>query len=472
LWIAVATFSHGPACGQENASPPNFVFIIADDVSWDDLGCYGNKVVSTPNLDQLAKEGLVFDNAYLTTSSCSPTRCSIITGRYPHNTGAPELHLPLPAGHFMFPDALHQAGYYTVLSGKHHMGPEVNPAFDVVNKGGGPGGERLWVRMLRDRPKDRPFFCWFASKDAHRPWQQSPNVPTYDPEKLQLPPYLFDGPETRQDLAHYYHEVSRLDYFVGQVRDELDRQGLAASTYIVFCSDNGRPFPRCKTRLYDCGVKTPLIVWSPQHVRPARTNSLVSVIDLAPTFLDLAGIDPDARLQGVSLKKMFDDPAATVRDYAFAEHNWHVYLAHERMLRCGDWLYIRNAHPDRLAMCEESNDSFPAGKELAQAREENKDLSPAQFDIFLQPRPREELYRVSKDPDQLHNLADDSSYADTLAQLRQILDRWTTETGDTVPTNPTPDRVAKKVTRAELPGAAKNAASIRSPGPIRGETPN
>ena len=332
-------------CAQENHPRPNFVFILADDISVDDLGCYGNPDVRTPNLDRLAADGLSFDNAYLTTSSCSPTRSSLITGRYPHNTGAPELHVPLPSGQFLFPQALREAGYYTVLSGKDDMGDHADIAFEKLSRGGGPGGERDWVKILRDRPRDRPFFCWFASHDAHRPWQKSKDAPQYDPADLTLPPYLFDGAATRRDLAEYYHEVSRLDGVVGRIRAEIERQGIADSTYLVFCSDNGRPFPRCKTRLYDSGIKTPLIVWCPGEVKPGRTDSLISVIDLAPTFLELAGVPGDKRLQGVSLTKVFDDPAATVRDYAFAERNWHVYAAHERMVRCGDWLYIRNAFP-------------------------------------------------------------------------------------------------------------------------------
>jgi arylsulfatase len=150
LLIAVASLRGGAD------DRPNFVFFIADDVSFDDVGCYGNKVVQTPNIDRLAHEGLVFDRAYLTTSSCSPTRCSIITGRYPHNTGAPELHMPLPAGQFLFPQALRGAGYYTVLAGKNHMGANIGPAFDRVTNPKGPGGERQWVRRLTERPRDNP----------------------------------------------------------------------------------------------------------------------------------------------------------------------------------------------------------------------------------------------------------------------------------------------------------------------------
>ncbi|RMG65562.1 MAG: hypothetical protein D6722_15820, partial [Bacteroidetes bacterium] len=145
------------------AEPPNLVFIIADDVSWNDLGCYGHPVVQTPHLDRLAAQGLRFDGAFLTTSSCSPSRCSLISGRYPHNTGAPELHMPLPEEIPAFPEQLQAAGYYTAQSGKWHMGPAPRRGFDEIRtEDTGPGGEALWVDLLRERPRDQPFFLWLA----------------------------------------------------------------------------------------------------------------------------------------------------------------------------------------------------------------------------------------------------------------------------------------------------------------------
>lgn len=456
------------------AERPNFVFIIADDVSADDLAAYGHPTTKTPNIDRLAAEGLVFDRAYLTTSSCSPTRCSIITGRYPHNTGAPELHMPLPGGHFLFPQALRAAGYYTVLAGKNHMGPEIRPAFDKVTDPKGPGGERQWVQHLKQRPQDKPFFMWLASNDAHRDWQATDLEPHYDGGQVVVPPFLFDGPMTRQDLAEHAHEISRLDRFVGNVRKELEREGVAENTYIIFNADNGRPFPRCKTRLYDSGTKPPLIVWRPGTIKPGRTSSLVSVIDIAPTVLSLAGMEIDPRLQGVSLAPILADPQATVRDYAFAEHNWHVGQAHERSVRHGDWLYIRNAYPELQTMCIESGPQFPAGKELWDAHDAGK-LNADQQDVFLKPRPAEELYQVRDDPHQLQNLAGVERHADKLAELRVVLDRWADETGDSVPAHPTPDSspVGKRqgmepgFSRGDIPGADRGAMNINAPGPVR-----
>ncbi|MCH9653962.1 MAG: sulfatase [Planctomycetes bacterium] len=462
----------GYAEKQSTTARPNLIMIFADDVSWNDLGCYGHPAIRTPHLDRLAREGLRFDNAYLTTSSCSPSRCSVITSRYPHNTGAPELHTDLPKGQVLFPQLLRDAGYYTVISGKQHMGKYALTGFDHVSKGKGPGREADWVPILKKRPKNKPFFCWFASVDAHRAWQASKEYTPHQPADVVVPPYLIDAPETRQDLAQYYDEISRLDFFTGKILDELEAQGIAENTLILFFADNGRPFPRCKTRLYDSGIKTPMLVRWPAAVKPGTvTKSLVSSIDIGPTFLEVAGVNRDPRMQGVSFQKILKHPEKKVRDFAFAEHNWHVFKAHERMVRTGDWLYIRNAWPEQRNLCVESIE-FPSGEQLWQRFHAGK-LNEFQQDVFLKPRPAEELYLVSKDPYQFHNLATKPEYANELTRLRTVLDQWTKETGDTVPKKPTLDRNQRpgspeppEFEHREMPGDSKQATSINAPGPV------
>ena len=474
IWFALgAGWFLGTETGFSEEPRPNFVLFITDDISAEDLGCYGDPVAKTPHLDRMAREGRLFHRAMLTISSCSPSRCSLITGRYPHNTGAPELHTDLPEGQPLFPKQLKEAGYYTALSGKHHMGKNADVAFDKVSKGKGPGKEEDWIEMLRDRPRDRPFFFWFASADAHRDWQINEDAPVYDPEEIVVPPYLVDDAATRKDLAEYYHEVSRTDHFAGLIREELERQGIAGDTYFLYLADNGRPFPRCKVRLYESGIRSPLIVYRPERIAPGESDSLVSVnVDLGPTILELAGLEPDPRMQGVSLVPILDDPAATVRDFAFAEHNWHVHQAHERMVRYGDWLYIKNAWPELQSMCVEQAPKFPAGNSLWEGHAAGT-LTEHQRDIFRIPRPAEELYHVGDDPDQLTNVAALSKHRDILEKLRGALAQWTEETGDTIPESPTNDRedpFGKKYPdhrRGTFPGAEKNATEINGKGPIR-----
>ena len=215
-------------------------------------------------------------------------------------------------------------------------------------------------------------------------------------------------------------------------------------------------------------------MWRPGTIKPARTEAMISVIDLAPTLLELAEVKIDPRVQGVSFAEVLAKPQAAGRDYAFAEHNWHVGQAHERSVRNGRWLYIRNAYPEVRSECVESGPMYPAGKELWDAHAAGT-LNANQGDIFLAPRPAEELYDVKADPDQLHNLAADSHHAATLTALRQRLDEWTAETGDTVPTKPTAgvpvvgrgQGMEPDFKRGEIPGAAKDASAINAPGPIR-----
>ena len=452
---------------------PNVVLFIADDVSPDDLGCYGNPVLETPAIDRLAAEGLRFENAYLSISSCSPSRCSLITGRYPHNTGAPELHTNLPAGQILWPEVMRESGYYTVLSGKHHMGREVNSAFDVVSKGGGPGAERDWVKLVRERPREQPFFFWFASSDAHRSWKVSEEVREYEPEEVIVPPYLVDGPKTRSDFAGYYHEVSRFDHFVGVVVDELERQEVLGETVVIVMADNGRPFPRSKTRLYDSGIKTPFVVRYPARVPVSVTQSLISSIDVSATILDLAGLDQPLEIQGVSFRPVLEDSEAVTRDVVFAEHNWHVFRNHERMVRTGEWLYIKNSIPEQRVLCLEDL-RFPAAQELW-AAEEAGTLRARQRGLFRRPAPTEELYLVSSDPHQLENLAGDPANGDTLSRMRGLLDTWVEQTGDTLPSEPTPDREQRPGGKApvgkhrhkEMPGDARGAQQIHHPGPVK-----
>ncbi|MEO0447392.1 MAG: sulfatase-like hydrolase/transferase [Verrucomicrobiota bacterium] len=267
--LAVWAYLHAFAPWGE--ASPNFVFYLVDDVSPEDLGCYGGQDARTPHLDQLAEGGLRFENVYLVISSCSPSRCSIITGRYPHNHGAPELHTTLPTGQKTFVQVLQKAGYHTVLSGKNHMsepGDASRLGFEIESTGKGPGKQEDWIELMRSRPRDKPFFFWFASSDAHRKWNFDEATPLHEPEQMEVPPYLYDGPKTRQDLADYFHEVSRIDAWVGNIRAELERQDVEGNTWFIFMADNGRAFPRSKTRLYDSGIKTPFLVYAPGVVEP------------------------------------------------------------------------------------------------------------------------------------------------------------------------------------------------------------
>lgn len=447
---------------------PNLVLIIADDLSAEDIGPYGNAKVQAPNLDRLAREGMRFDRAFVTTSSCSPSRSSLITGRYPHNTDAEQLHWPLPGHHITFVQLLKQAGYYTAASGKWHLGPEIKKHFDRVTEPGEAGyqlpkdgkgrmvandksGCEQWVPTLQNRPKDRPFFLWLAALDPHRDYEPNIIPKPHRPEDVTVPPYLPDVPETRQDLALYYDEIARLDRYVGEVLAELHRQGQTTNTLILFITDNGRAFPRCKTRLYDSGIRSPWIVRWPGKVKAGTASPrLVSSIDIAPTFCKLAGVTPAKSFEGKDFSPLLEIPTAPFRDYIFAERHWHDFDACERAVRSEQFKYIRNYFNDLAATPPVDAVRSPTYKAMRRLRNDNK-LTEPQKDCFVAPRPAEELYDLASDPHETKNLAADRAHTPTLADFRRQLELWQKQTGDGAPVARTPDEFDRE-TGEPLPG--------------------
>ena len=473
IWI-LGTVVIPPLARAEPAERPNFVLLIADDLGWDDCGPYGHTTVKTPNLDALARQGMRFDRALLTISSCSPSRASIITGRYPHNTDAEQLHWPLPADQVTFVELLRGSGYWTAAAGKWHLGEAVKDRFDLIREadvsgfqlptgpeaaqgrfvqreqGDAKSGCADWVRTLRDRPRDRPFFLWLAALDPHRDYDENVIPHPHRPEDVVVPPYLPDVPETRKELALYYDEISRLDRFVGEVLAKLERQGEAENTLVLFFSDNGRPFPRDKTTLYDGGIKTPWIVRWPGRVTPgSTTESLVSCVDIAPTLLELAGLEIPSQFEGKSFAPLLEDPKATIRRYAYAEHNWHDYEDHGRAVRSVRYKYIRNYYNDLPGTPPADVVRSPTYRVMIRLYDAGK-LASEQMTCFNKPRPAEELYDTLTDPHELRNLAADPAHARTLDRMRRALAEWQRGTGDRLPEVRTADEFDRR-TGAALP---------------------
>lgn len=492
LTMCLSAFAVMPVQPAEGATPANAIIFIADDVSWNDFGCYGNSAARTPNIDRLARNGIRFDNAYLTASSCSPSRSSIVTGRYPHNNGkAAELHLPISVHIPWFPELLREAGYYTALAGKHHMtttkpakGEKGRPKpFDLVSGGRAPGnsgGHATWVKTVEERPKDKPFFFWFAAYDAHRGWDADKQWdadrygPAHNPEDVIVPPFLSDDPDTRRDLASYYNEVTRYDHYIGEVVTKLEEQKQLDNTLIFVLADNGRPFPRAKTRLHDSGMKTALVAHWPDGIEKpgSASDSLVSVIDLAPTILKHAGVPAAETMQGVTLQPVLADPTESVRNYAFSEHNWHDYEAHARSIRNDDFLLIKNFRTKTAWQGPADSVRSPSHARLQSLRGAGK-LNPAQADVFLAPRPPIELYRTADDPNQLKNLVGDPAFALVETKLAAVLDQWMDETGDSVPDEISHDSFDRetgnslkiKDYRKMTPGEDRGADRINASGP-------
>ena len=433
-----------PAAGQK---PRNVVLIIADDLGLD-LGCYGNRAIRTPNLDKLAKRGVRFTRAYATVSSCSPSRASILTGLYTHQNGQYGLQHPPHSQQThpwvqSLPNLLRAGGYWTGLIGKFHVGPNSVYAFDqVITKGtGGNRDVAAMARLAREfigRREQRPFFLVYTFSDPHRAakgfanekFAKDPAEVRYDPGKVNVPYHLPDTPEVRRDLAEYYQAVSRMDRGVGLLLDVLRAAGQLDDTLIVFISDNGRPFPGAKTTLYAAGIHLPLLVSGP-GVPPGRTSdALVSYVDLAPTILDWAQAKgPKYKLPGRSLLPLLRGEEGKVRDAVFASHQFHeITMAYPcRAICTKKYKLILNLTP-RLEY-PLASDLWGSPSWQGILKRGDKMMGQRSVAAFLH-RPREELYDLSKDPDELRNVAADPAYAEVLTDLRRRIQAWREETND------------------------------------------
>ncbi|MEZ5353120.1 MAG: sulfatase-like hydrolase/transferase [Bryobacteraceae bacterium] len=253
-----------PVLAQTGGQPPNIVFLISDDHSVPDLGCYGNAAIRTPNLDRMAREGTRFERCFVTSPQCSPNRSSIFTGCTPHTTSTSRLHTPMPDWEPSFLEPLKERGYFVGAYRKVHQGASFDKRWDYYG-----AANRPFTEFFEKRPKDRPFFLHVGFVDPHRPYADGAVNPQHDPAAVRVPKYLPDTPVVRKDLAHYYDEISRMDGECGQIFDLLRAQGLDKNTLVVFTGDNGLPFPRAKGTCYDPGLHVPLLAWQPGRIAAA-----------------------------------------------------------------------------------------------------------------------------------------------------------------------------------------------------------
>ncbi len=347
--------------------------------------------------------------------------------------------MPLPTDKILFAGELQKAGYYTAAAGKWHLGPN-RSEFDTIYHKTSQSGCEHWVEAIQNRSKDKPFFLWLASSDPHRIYFPNTIPEPHDPSEVIVPDYLPDNDSTRKDLALYYDEISRMDSFMGKVMSELKSQGEYDNTVVIYMTDNGRPFPRCKTRMYNSGVKTPFIVQWPEKIKPGSiSESMVSSIDIAPTFVELAGGEVPEVFQGKSFSQVLMNPNVETREYTYSEHNWHDYQSYERQVRSKKYLYVKNAFPELTASPPADAVRSITYQEMIRLKSEGK-LTEEQMDCFVAPRSAEELFDLEADPYQMNNIAADPAYAKVLVEMSDVLDKWIADTGDIIPETPTPDK--------------------------------
>lgn len=438
------------------ASKKNILLVIADDMG-KSLGCYGDSTISTPNIDQLAAEGILFDNAFASTASCSGSRSVIYTGLHTHQNG--QYGLQHSNHHFLTFDNIETApklfrtfDYLTGIIGKIHVGPDNVYSWEVRRES--PSRDVAWVAKEADsffqsaKEDPRPFFLTVGFMDPHRDstrggfgnGDDSLSAPdaTYDPANITVPSFLNDIPEVRQEIAEYYRSVGRVDRGFGLIMKALKNAGLDDDTLVVLTSDNGPPFLNSKTTLYDAGVRLPLIIRRPQGKRAIKNPNLISFIDLLPTFIDWAGQSPTATSMsnspprpGRSFLPIIDE--TSIHDdwsRVFGSHTFHEVTNYypTRFLRTARYKYHRN-----IAWKLD----FPFSTDLyASLSWEGIRNSKFPIKVGERPleayirRPPEELYDMQEDPREVLNLADRPEYKELLLGYRQELEAWQRLTQD------------------------------------------
>ncbi|MBI1388633.1 MAG: sulfatase-like hydrolase/transferase [bacterium] len=416
---------------------PNVLLLISDDQGLD-TPSYGNPVIQTPHLEQLAADGVRFTNAFCTTPSCSASRSVIFTGLQNHRNGqyghAHDYH------HFAMhefveplPRLLKRNGYSTGLIGKFHVNPAEAFAFDYLPPGREYGGSRNVTGMAKaarkffDDNQDSPFFLSVGFSDPHRAGEGFGNEDnksdiepvTYPPDEVIVPPFLPDRPEVRQELAEYYQAVSRMDQGVGLILKALEKSGLADNTLVIYISDNGIPFPGAKTCLYDPGVRLPMLVRAPgQTRRGVVNNAMVSFADITPSILQFTGTPaPEYGLDGRSFMPILEEENPEGWDDVFFSHTFHEITMYypSRGIRTRRYKYLRNlAHPLPFPF---ASDLWASKTWQAVLKSGDDMYGPRPLRDYMHRAP-EELYDLENDPDEVHNLAGDRRYADVLRLLR------------------------------------------------------
>ncbi len=456
-----AALLSGLACVAGNAAVggragnPNLILFVADDHGTDALGCYGNPVIQTPNLDRLAAEGVRFTRAYCTSASCAASRSVILTGLYGHATGSyghtHDYH------HFStydtvksLPVLLEAAGYHTARIGKYHLAPDSVYHFQTVLQADPRSTIEMADACAGVLGQDKPFFLYFCTDDPHRghPFTPDPwNAPNpfgnkpepypgekqvkYDPGEVVVPPFLPDTRECREELAQYYQSVSRIDQGFGRLMHLLEKSGKTDNTVVIYISDNGIAFPGAKTTLYEPGIRLPCIVKDPRTSLNGHVNDcMVSWVDLAPTILDLAGVEFDPKaFQGRSFRLVLDKVFVDGWDTIHASHTFHEITMYYpmRVVRQGDLKLIWNIAyqlPYPFA-----SDLWAASTWQSIYRGKGEWFGKRKVQDYLH-HPEFELYDLAADPDETRNLALDEKYAETLDHMKRQLKDFQLETKD------------------------------------------
>ena len=434
---------------------PNIIMVVSDDHGIDAMGAYGNPVIKTPHMDRLAAEGVRFTNAYCTSASCAASRSVILTGKYGHATGSyGHVHA---FHHFStfdteksLPVLLSEAGYTTARIGKYHVAPESVYRFDTALEADPRSTLEMADACEEVLNSDEPFFLYFCPDDPHRGHPFKPavwsdansfgNTPggypgehtvVYDPAEVLVPRFLPDNQQSREEIAQYYQSVSRIDQGLGRLRELVAAAGKTENTIILYLSDNGMAFPGAKTTVYEPGIKLPFIVNDPRAAKKGVVNrAMITWADLTPTVLDFAGVETASDVfHGRSFRSVLEGSDVSGWDEVYAAHNFHEITMYYpmRVVRSGDYKLIWNIAfglPYPFA-----SDLWAASTWQSVHRVSGENFGNRKVANYLY-RPQFELFDLSKDPDELINLASDLGHAAKLQELQDKIKAFQVKTLD------------------------------------------
>ncbi|HDO41737.1 MAG TPA: sulfatase [Candidatus Bathyarchaeota archaeon] len=396
----------------------NVIMIISHDTG-KHLGCYGKRV-ETPNLNKIAKDGVIFTNFFCTAPQCSPSRASLLTGRYPHNHGLIGLThrgFRLNRDEILLLPILAGNGYLTCFFGFQHEStnpyalgyqkvfkPKTNSCIDVVP---------VLLDFLRNKPKS-PFFLMVGFSETHRPF------PRYEGpvEKIEPLPYLPDEPDVRKDVEGLNMLIRRMDKSVGLILNAIEELGLDENTLLIYTTDHGIAFPGAKATLFDPGIEIALLMRGPEPFQGGKKiDALLSNIDLMPTILEICGAPVPSSVQGKSVLSLLRGEKTKLHQEIYFELTYHVAYDPMRGVRDERYKYIRSF--EWRPFWFPPNVDPGLSKEVARIH-----------GYFDKPRPAEMLFDLHKDPYERMNLAGDPSYLDVLKDMRSKLYLWMKNTGD------------------------------------------
>jgi len=459
-------FSALPGCSSsllqnKHQKKPHIVMYISDDHGIDFVGCYGNKDVRTPNIDALAREGMLFTNMFAASPTCAPSRSVLWTGLYPAHNGCMRNHSSCRDDITALPSYLSGLGYRVVLAHKYHAKPREVFCFEYIQAKlpRKPKHHRKYRReglntkdidkFLAEHTKrepNKPLCLILADSSPHVTWE--PNK-IYAPENLQLPPYIVDTKLTRKAMANYYQDITTMDKQIGEVRSMLKKYGFEDNTLFIYTSDQGSEWPHSKWTLYDAGIRVPFIaVWPGVIKRGSVCDAMISFVDMTPTFIDIAGgASTELRrmskqpqgLDGKSFLNVLLSKTRTFRNYIYASHtgdgNMNVFP--QRCVRDTRYKYILNLHPERVwtthftkvpGIGESHKQVWDTWVEKAKS-----DRKAAKIMDINENHPLEELYDTQTDPYELNNIAGRSEARPILLKMREKLRKWLATQGESMP---------------------------------------